>query len=74
MKKVSWTKLVVLDENCMVELGGQDLYDALTELFETGAILGCFLERTEDQSEDLDPSEWGPADDEIDWTGFVPAA
>ena len=70
-RKIRWTSVWVLDSDCETTLSGEDEIRALREYRRTGAIVGRFLGRHGGPTEDPDdPSTWGPAADEIDWTGF----
>ena len=73
-RKIRWTSVWVLDSDCETTLSGEDEIRALREYRRTGAIVGRFLGRHGGPTEDPDdPSTWGPAADEIDWTGFPEA-
>jgi len=71
MAQMNWTELVVLGEDAETVIEGADRIAALAELHAEGMMDGHYLARTEEQDEDLDPAEWGPANSEIDWRGFV---
>ena len=72
-RKIRWTSVWVLDSDCETTLSGEDEIRALREYRRTGAIVGRFLGRHGVPADLDDPSTWGPAADEIDWTGFPEA-
>ena len=70
-RKIHWSNVWVLGPDCEITLSAEDEIRALREYRRTGAIAGRFLGRVGGPTEDPDDaSTWGPAVDEIDWTGF----
>ena len=73
-RKIPWTSVWVLDSDGETPLGGEDEIRALREYRRTGAIVGRFLGRHGGPTEDPDDaSTWGPAVEDVDWTGFPEA-
>ncbi len=71
MCKLHWSEVEVLDSDGETPLYDHDSVAALREYRRTGAIAQRFLARVGSPTEDPDDaSTWGPAVDEIDWTGF----
>lgn len=70
MTTTNWTELVVLGEDAETVIAGEERLAALRQLRATGSMHTYLLAALPGQ-EDLDPSEWGPADEDINWTGFV---
>lgn len=66
-----WTDLEVLRVSDHYAASGEERRAALTELRAAGSIRDYVLGRLPGQDLE-DPSAWGPADAEIDWTGFDP--
>ncbi len=72
-----WADLILIDAHSTRELpaGEPEARAALAEYRRRGCIAGWYLARTEEQEEAyLDPSEWGPSVEQIDWTGFAEVA
>ena len=70
-QKIHWSDVEVLDCDGETRLWDEAEIDALREYRRTGTIAGRFLGRVGSPREDpTDASTWGPAVDEIDWTGF----
>lgn len=70
----TWSTLEITMYDASRPEAGADLIEALAEWRLTEGILGGFFPPPPDGAEDLDPSEYGPALDAIDWTGFDEAA